>query len=567
MDSLCQQRSDVDILGELYRLPQGLHETYARVLCQTKKKLETLQNLARKCLMWVFYAQRPLSMRELEIAVAIEWQPSRAIAPKYNAEAILESCANLLMETDGFVRPIHHSVREFFTRSSQREIDNIYADLILGVDPNKAMFAHPSQIECDYIHKNICFNTDQCEAEIALACISYLTSKDILDIFYEVPSEYQYNLRDKLQANLLLRYCSTHFDQHIQNVQKPIINVLNALDSFLSIETKAFAAIILQIRSVNLDNYQGRLERHPLQVDAMAMIYSTALFTLPHLHKSIWMKQEASKSLLHHAATGGLLDAIEHAVKSGISVNVKDENGVLALYYASKNGHYDICHFFLQSSLDVNAAGGSYGCALQAASVGGHENIVQLLLAEGADINLTGGYYGSALQAASAKGHENILQLLLAKGADVNLTGKRGFALEAASIEGHESIVQLLLAKGADVNLTGEHGFALEAASTEGHESIVQLLLTKGADVNLTGGSYGFALQAASAKGHERIVQLLLAKGADVNLMGALFSCALQVASRTGDENIVQLLLAKGAYVNLTVKRGSSGGVRAMVRS
>ena len=66
----------------------------------------------------------------------------------------------------------------------------------------------------------------------------------------------------------------------------------------------------------------------------MTMIYSTALFRLPHLHKSIWTLQEASKGLLHHlVVTGGLLNGIEHLIKSRISVDVQDE----ALYYASKN--------------------------------------------------------------------------------------------------------------------------------------------------------------------------------------------------------------------------------------
>ena len=85
LDSLCQQESDPDILEELYRLPQGLHQTYARVLRQIKKKPETLQNLAGKSLMWGFYAQQRLSMTDLRIAVAIEWLLPKTVAPKYSA--------------------------------------------------------------------------------------------------------------------------------------------------------------------------------------------------------------------------------------------------------------------------------------------------------------------------------------------------------------------------------------------------------------------------------------------------------------------------------------------------
>ena len=191
--------SDVDILNELNRLPRGLHQTYARVLRQIKQKPESLQLLARKYLMWVFYAERPLSMTELQIAVAIEWPPPKKVTPKYSAEAILGSCSNLLIEMDDFVRPIHYSVREFFTSPSQEEIDGIYAHLILDIDPSKVGFAHPPPIEFDHIRKNVSFEKNQCEAEIAIACVSYLTSEDILADLSEGPSKYQLQLKGRLK--------------------------------------------------------------------------------------------------------------------------------------------------------------------------------------------------------------------------------------------------------------------------------------------------------------------------------------------------------------------------------
>ncbi len=382
--------------------------------------------------MWVFYAERPLSMTELQIAVATEWPPPKKVTPKYSAEAIPGSCSNLLIEMDDFVRPIHYSVREFFTSPSQEDIDCIYAHLILDNDPSKVGFAHPPQIEFDHIRKNVYFEKNQCEAEIAIACVSYLTSEDILADLSEGPSKYQLQLKGRIERNKLLRYCSTRFDKHTQNVQEPRMNILNALDYFLSIDTKALATI-LQIRSLDMDYDHAEFGSYLWQVDAMAVIYSTALFTFPHFRKGKWMKQEAHESLLHYATTGGLLDAIEHLIESGISADVKDENGVMALCYASENGHFDTCQLFLQNLVDINAKGGHFACALQAASAGGHKNIVQLLLDKGADVNLTGGFYGCALQAASVKGHENIVQLLLNKGADVNLTGgEYGCALQAA---------------------------------------------------------------------------------------------------------------------------------------
>lgn len=256
-------------------------------------------------------------MTKLQIAVAIEWPSTKTITPKYKAEAILGSCSNLLMEIDNFVRSIHYSVREFFTSPSQRGIENIYAYLILGVDPSKVGFARPPQIECDHIRKNIFFEAYRYEAEIAIACISYLTSEGVLAVISHGPVPYRFMHHEgRIERYKLLSYCSTHFDKHAQNAHEPTANIPNALDYFLSIDTKALAAI-LQIRSVNMEYYHVKLESYFWQVNAMSVIYSTALFTLPYLRNSKWMKQKAHENLLHSAAIGGLLDAIEHLIISG----------------------------------------------------------------------------------------------------------------------------------------------------------------------------------------------------------------------------------------------------------
>lgn len=75
--ALCAQKSDSDILDVLQHLRRGLDKTYDRVLPQIHEWPEHLQNLARKCLMWVFYGIRPLRTTELQHVVAIEWPESK----------------------------------------------------------------------------------------------------------------------------------------------------------------------------------------------------------------------------------------------------------------------------------------------------------------------------------------------------------------------------------------------------------------------------------------------------------------------------------------------------------
>lgn len=122
------------------------------------------------------------------MAVSIKYSQTDPIIPMYNAGTILESCSNLLVEADGYIRPIHYSVQEFLTSPSQREINYLHADLILATDPSKNGFTNPSQPESDYIRERICFPKDQCEAKIALACLTYFTTSDILAILCKGPN-------------------------------------------------------------------------------------------------------------------------------------------------------------------------------------------------------------------------------------------------------------------------------------------------------------------------------------------------------------------------------------------
>ena len=88
----------------------------------------------------------------------------------------------------------------------------------------------------------------------------------------------------------------------------------------------------------------------------------------------------------------------------------------------------------LEVSQMINARGGFHDTALMAASIEGHENIVQLLLDRGAEVNAEGGKYGFALQATSFMGQKNVVQLLRDRGEEVNAKGGAyGFALQAAS--------------------------------------------------------------------------------------------------------------------------------------
>lgn len=120
-------------------------------------------------------------------------------------------------------------------------------------------------------------------------------------------------------------------------------------------------------------------------------------------------------------------------------------------------------------------------------------------------------------------------------------------ALYAAICMGNEAMVRLLVDRGANIK-QGKN--AIYMAAYMGNEAIVRLLLDRRADINAEDGEFGNALEAAVYEDNEVMVRLLLDCGADVNAQGGLYGNALQAAVCEGNEVMVQLLLDRGADVN-----------------
>ncbi|KAF2135412.1 uncharacterized protein K452DRAFT_22926 [Aplosporella prunicola CBS 121167] len=135
-----ERRKDKYVKEALGKLPSGLDNTYRKIWQQIQDSNESMKELALRSLAWVFYAQRPLTIREFCSAVAVTEASMNTKEPKpepENWEAIRSACANLIELEDGpllpsryqisfqsrveLVRPIHYSVQEFFTKAAQSE--------------------------------------------------------------------------------------------------------------------------------------------------------------------------------------------------------------------------------------------------------------------------------------------------------------------------------------------------------------------------------------------------------------------------------------------------------------
>ncbi|KAJ7024703.1 ankyrin repeat domain-containing protein [Mycena alexandri] len=524
IESLSTKSTVKGVREALKTLPKTLNNSYDDAMKRIGEQNEESRAIAHSTLIWVANAKRPLTVLEIQTALAVE--PGTKSLDEDNIldmEIILSVCAGLVIVDEQLlvVRLVHYTTQEYLD----------------SIQPQQFPDAH---------------------TQITRTLLTYLAFDKIVDLKddanHDSPPLFGYS-----------QYCLAHAAGPPEGALKDLL-----LD---------FLSQGANLRSRWLGTWESppwTFLDWPQRPSALWVAAATDLREIVQflLERVPYLPDPDGPEIIV-ASNYGHLQITQLLVEHGVNIDVGSKYSGTPLHCASWNGHKHIVCFLIEQGADVNAQGGEYGSPLQAASYNGHENIVQLLIEHGADVNARGGGYDSALQAASDNGHENIVQLLLEHGANVDAQGGvHDSALQGASYNGHETIVQLLIEHGADVNVQGGvHDSALQGASYNGHETIVQLLIEHGADVNVQGGHFGNPLQAASLEGHGKIVQLLIEQGANVNVQGGHFGNPLQAASLKGHGKIVQLLIEHGANVNVqggeydsALQAASVGGCETIVQ-
>ncbi|KAJ7278167.1 hypothetical protein C8J57DRAFT_1576462 [Mycena rebaudengoi] len=449
IDSLTIKNTVKTVREALKNLPKDLEHTYNEAMDRIEAQSEDDRNIARRVLIWIANAKRPLSVAELREAIAIE--PGTKTLDQdslLDLDIFLSVCAGLVVinNADGSVRFIHYTTQDYMDR----------------LQTSKFPYA---------------------QTEIARGCLTYL----LYDDFLQLPdsSDMDVLVEEHALLDYSFRYCLVHATGHSELMLQDLIL------AFLAHASRWLHKFWPFIRHKQYAPSSWDIYLYQSDMMASTDLLFAALFNLQETgkylltHGTSILDQHKEESLLG-AARSGSLGMVQLLISQGANMNAEGGRYGNALQAASKGGHEAVTQLLLDQGANVNAQGGSLGNALTAASLFGHEAVVQLLLDRGADVNAQGGGYGNALQAASLEGHEVVVELLLNRGAEVNAVGSyHGTALQAASYEGHKAVVQLLLNRGADVNAQGgEYGTALQAASWDGYEgceAVVQLLLAHGA--------------------------------------------------------------------------------------
>jgi hypothetical protein len=188
----------------LEKLPQGLDETYDEVIERIHSQEDDDVQLAMSILTWVSYSLKPLTVKELQHALAVE-PDSKAI----DEEALLDEtimvsvCAGIVTidQESNIIRLVHYTTEEYFHR---KRLDR--------------------------------FPTGQ--TDIARTCLTYL-SFDVFKVGYASSDE---QMDARLEEYPLLQYVAQYWGVHAASgaeldVQSQVLEFLT-LDANLSALSK-----------------------------------------------------------------------------------------------------------------------------------------------------------------------------------------------------------------------------------------------------------------------------------------------------------------------------------------
>ena len=195
------------------------------------------------------------------------------------------------------------------------------------------------------------------------------------------------------------------------------------------------------------------------------------------------------------AVSGGNLNRVKSAIRTGADINFKDDNGYFPLLSAVMKNNYEITKFLIDSGANLNITSGKhsgksgvydYGTALIFAVKDENYEIIKLLIDSGADLNIQNEDGKTALMMVAESGNEKITKLLIDKGADINIESlDKMTALSYAARYGKNKTAKQLIAKGADVNHVHYYDKTpLIEAADNGYYETVKLLVKSGAGVN-----------------------------------------------------------------------------------
>jgi hypothetical protein len=138
LEYLQDQTSEKMVRDSLSRLPHGadaLNESYTEAMSRIEMQLPNFVHMAKKLLSWVISARRPLTVPELQHALAIElFEPVFDVTNLSSLKELVSKCAGLvtISQSSGTVQLVHYTAQEYFDRTGLQIFPDAAKDIALA---------------------------------------------------------------------------------------------------------------------------------------------------------------------------------------------------------------------------------------------------------------------------------------------------------------------------------------------------------------------------------------------------------------------------------------------------
>jgi hypothetical protein len=410
LDTLMHKTTRRKIKNALETLPEGLDSIYEELMIRIK-----LQNpkdhaeLAVKALGWIFYTVRPLTVTEIQHALAIEQgDPDLDQDGIPNRDLLISVCAGMVTINDNSdtISLVHYTTQEYFQRSGKHLLN----------DANR---------------------------DITIVCLTYFH----FDAFSSLPADVASpeTIVHLLSGHPLLGYAAQHWGDHLKEACDE--TTIEEAVRLLGNKDRVYLITLVKDYADNLAKGTYFRPRKDVLGLALASSFGLSAVTSELIQRGASVNRADSngQTALHRAVQNGHTNTTALLLDNGAEINSKDLAGWTPLHQASAKSDESIAKLLTERGAAVNTVDGYNATPLYRAAEAGAEKVVRILLNKHADVFIKNSYLQTALHRAADNGHITVVDLLLKHGADPNTKDHYGYTpFYRAADQGHEDVAELL---------------------------------------------------------------------------------------------------------------------------
>lgn len=469
LDSLNTTATLRKLKEALKTLPEGLNQTYDETFRRINAQHPDQASLATRALYWVFHASKPLSILQLQHALAVEIGDQTLDEDNIpDDEMLLSWCYGLLInqKKSGLLSLVHYTLQEYLELKARDQFP-------------------------------------QAQVEMARTCLTYLS----FDEFKTGPCHGDHNFEARLRQWPLLRYAASKWGHHAsgsaeEKLKTPILE-------FLSHSTAVSASVqVLCVRKSKGLDYSSRF---PENVPALWLasfwgLEATLLHLLATQGDSVHARTSWGDTALHRAVGCGHERVVQLLLEHGAEASAKDRAGNSPLHLATLSFLDDVLAHDIRTSTRLEIRGRK---PHQVRTLNYSLAVKHLLLSHGADVNAVNRRGESPLLLAVCDGHSSLAKMLLEHGADVTLNDRSNPLVGSTFLSLSPTIRPYVLPLYQRMG----HWMAPLSAATEcGQQEIMKVLLEYDLVKQIKLGVLDDALQRAVNKDHLPSLKILLSK-------------------------------------------------------